>query len=73
MSMQARKVEELKNSLRDSNSRMLLTRAPVDSGFASMRMERTLSMSLLESTTSALRPARSTKWLRRLRRRKSKR
>ena len=59
--MNARSVEELKNSRNDSNSRKLLTSAPVDSGLASSRMVSTFCTRRLESTTSALRPATSTK------------
>jgi len=64
-SMQASRLEELKNSRSCSNSRRLLTSAPVDSGLASSRMESTFSTSELERTISALRPATSTKWVRR--------
>ena len=64
-------VPELKKSRSASNSLRLLTSAPVDSGFLSKRILNTLSTSLLEITTSALRPATSTKYPRRLRSRKS--
>ena len=60
-------VPELKKSRSASNSLRLLTSAPVDSGFLSKRILNTL----LEITTSALRPATSTKYPRRLRSRKS--
>ena len=63
--MQASRLDELKTSRNCSNSRRLLTMAPVDSGLASRRMESTLSTKVLESTMSALRPATSTKWVRR--------
>lgn len=71
--MQASKLEELKNSRNCSNSRRLLTSAPVDSGLASIRIESTFSTSELESTISALRPATSTKWVRNDESRKLKR
>ena len=60
-SMQANRLDELKNSLSCSNSRRLLTKAPVESGFASRRIERTFSTSELDKTTSAFLPATSTK------------
>ena len=60
-SMQASSVDEEKNSRSWSNSRRLLVSAPVDSGLASRRMESTLLTRALEMTTSALRPATSTK------------
>ena len=72
-SMQASSEDELKNSRNCSNSRKLLTSEPVDSGLLSSRMVRTLSTRLLESTMSALRPATSTKCVRRARSKKSNR
>ena len=61
MSARATRLPELKNSRRASNPLRLLTSPPVESGLASMRRLSTLLISLLESTTSALRPAISTK------------
>ena len=71
-SMQASRLDELKNSRNCSNSRRLLTMAPVDSGRASRRMESTFSTRTLDSTISALRPATSTKCVRRAESRKLK-
>ena len=61
MSMSATREEELKNSLSDSNSRTLLAIAPADSGMWSSRADMRCCMMRLPMSTSALRPATSTK------------